>query len=137
VTPGAEAGGRTTAAARGGALTLASVRTRRRRTAEGGAAPRDRTFWVSIVVPLVVFAGLLIAIAVVPGEATRALLAIGAIITGLVGAVLPAFSRGDRSPVDPHEAKDVLDVMAGSILALRGDVRFTRQEEDAPATARH
>jgi hypothetical protein len=138
VTPGADVGGRATTAASGGALTLSGVRARRRRASGASQAPHDRAFWFAILVPLVVFAGLLVAIAFVPGEATRALLAIGAIITGIVGAVLPAFFRGDRSAVDPREAKDVLDVMAGAILALRGEVRGSGAEaEEDVATTRH
>ena len=82
---------------------------------------RDRSFWVSVLIPLFVFIGLLIAMGAMRGEGTRALLAMGAIAVGILVALLPSFLRGGRSEVDPQETKDVLDVMAGALIALRGE----------------
>lgn len=81
---------------------------------------RDRSFWVSILIPLVVFVGLLVAMGAMRGDGTRALLAMGAIAVGILVAVLPSLLRGGRSEIDPQETKDVLDVMAGALIALRG-----------------
>ncbi len=82
---------------------------------------RDRSFWVSVLIPLFVFVGLLIAMGAMRGDGTRALLAMGAIAVGILVALLPSFLRGGRSEVDPQETKDVLDVMAGALIALRGE----------------
>ena len=92
----------------------------------GAGRPRrdvahDRSFWVSIVIPLLVFVGLLVAMSSVSGDGTRALLAMGAIAVGILVAVLPSFLRGGRTEADPKETKDVLDVMAGALIALRGE----------------
>ena len=82
----------------------------------------DRSFWIIILVPLVVFAGMLIAL-LVAGDGTATLLAMGAVVIGLVCAIIPAFFRGGaRQESDPRETKEVLDVMAGAIMALRGDL---------------
>jgi hypothetical protein len=82
---------------------------------------RDRSFWVSVLIPLFVFVGLLVAMGLMRGDGTRALLAMGAIAVGILVALLPSFLRGSRAEVDPQETKDVLDVMAGALIALRGD----------------
>jgi hypothetical protein len=92
----------------------------------GGGRPRrdvarDRSFWVSILIPLFVFVGLLVAMGLMRGDGTRALLAMGAIAVGILVALLPSFLRGSRAEADPQETKDVLDVMAGALIALRGD----------------
>jgi hypothetical protein len=91
-------------------------------------------FWANYGVPLVVFAGLLIAIGVTTGDATRALLALGAVAVAVLIVAIPAVSRRDPSPVDPVAAKSVLDAMAGVIVALRptddpGDGAGERREE--------
>jgi hypothetical protein len=86
---------------------------------------RDRSFWVSIVIPLLVFVGLLVAMGAMRGDGTRALLAMGAIAVGILVAVLPSFLRGGRTEADPQETKDVLDVMAGALIALRGGAEPT------------
>lgn len=99
---------------RGGALGMPGAGRPRRDVA------RDRSFWVSILIPLVVFVGLLVAMGAMRGDGTRALLAMGAIAVGILVAVLPSLLRGGRSETDPQETKDVLDVMAGALIALRG-----------------
>jgi hypothetical protein len=84
-------------------------------------AVRDRGFWVSVLIPLIVFVGLLVAMGAMRGDGTRALLAMGAIAVGILVAVLPSLLRGGRPEMDPQETKDVLDVMAGALIALRGE----------------
>jgi hypothetical protein len=84
-------------------------------------AVRDRGFWVSVLIPLLVFVGLLVAMGAMRGDGTRALLAMGAIAVGILVAVLPSLLRGGRPEMDPQETKDVLDVMAGALIALRGE----------------
>ena len=105
------------------------------RAAPGGGRPRrdvvhDRSFWVSVLIPLFVFVGLLIAMGAMRDDGTRALLAMGAIAVGILVALLPTFLRGGRSEIDPQETKDVLDVMAGALIALRGEA------EPVPAPGR-
>jgi hypothetical protein len=100
---------------RAGALGMPGAGRQRRDVA------RDRSFWVSILIPFVVFVGLLIAMGAMRGDGTRALLAMGAIAVGILVALLPSLLRGGRAEVDPQETKDVLDVMAGALIALRGE----------------
>jgi hypothetical protein len=83
-------------------------------------AVRDRGFWVSVLIPLLVFVGLLVAMGAMRGDGTRALLAMGAVAVGILVAVLPSLLRGGRPEMDPQETKEVLDVMAGALIALRG-----------------
>jgi hypothetical protein len=82
-------------------------------------AAEPRYPFKGLIVPLLIFAGMLATMAATSGDGTRGVLALGAVVIGVLIVLIPVFNRRPRPSVDPVEAKGVLDLMAGVVLALR------------------
>jgi hypothetical protein len=89
------------------------------RARAGDDAAEPRYPFKGLIVPLLVFAGMLTTVAVTSGDGTRGVLALGAVAVGVLIVLIPVLLRRPRPSVNPVEAKGVLDLMAGVVLALR------------------
>jgi len=79
-----------------------------------------------LLVPLLVFGGLLATVLVTRGDGTRGVLALGVVVVAVLIILVPTLARRQAPSVPREEVKEVLDVMAGVILA-------THPRRDAPA----
>jgi hypothetical protein len=93
---------------------------------DAAAAAEPRYPLKGLLVPLLVFAGLLATVVVTSGDGTRGVLALGVVAVAVLIVLIPVLARRQSPGVPPAEAKEVLDVMAGVILA-------THPGRDAPA----
>jgi hypothetical protein len=82
-----------------------------------GDAPEPRYPLKGLLVPLLVFAGLLTTVVVTRGDGTRGVLALGVVAVAVLIVLVPVLARRQGPSVPPAETKEVLDVMAGVILA--------------------
>ncbi len=94
--------------------------------ADSGSSSEARYPPRSLLVPLLVFAGLLATVLVTHGDGTRGVLALGVVVVAVLIILVPVLSRRQAPSLPREEVKDVLDVMAGVILA-------THPRRDAPA----
>ena len=79
-----------------------------------------------LLVPLLVLAGLLVTVLVTHGDGTRGVLALGVVVVAVLIILIPVLVRRQAPSMPRAEAKEVLDVMAGVILA-------SHPGRDAPA----
>jgi hypothetical protein len=98
----------------------------RPRGGSAAAATEPRYPLKGLLVPLLVFAGLLTTVVVTNGDGTRGVLALGVVAVAVLIVLIPVLARRQGPGVPPVETKEVLDVMAGVILA-------THPGRDAPA----
>jgi hypothetical protein len=109
------------------------------RARAGDDAAEPRYPFRGLIVPLLVFAGMLATVAATSGDGTRGVLALGAVAVGVLIVLIPVMTRRPRPSVNPVEAKGVLDLMAGVVLALRpagADDRAETVEGAGAASAR-
>jgi hypothetical protein len=79
----------------------------------------------SLLVSLLVFGGLLATVLVTHGDGTRGVLALGVVVVAVLIILVPMLARRQAPGLPRAEVKEVLDVMAGVILA-------THPRRDAP-----
>jgi hypothetical protein len=105
--------------------------------AGGTASAEPRYPLKGLLVPLLVFAGLLATVLVTHGDGTRGVLALGVVAVAVLIILIPVLARRQGPASLPRaEIKEVIDVMAGVILAsypAREEPVVDAPTQEAPA----